>query len=273
MIETDRLERKKVYLTTITVFVIVFVGMFTLSTVYEDDPGGFVSSGTTLPVASAEIDSGVEDFYSIADAYDNVKTGKKIQILQECDFSGLVVRKDVTIDLNGQTVHANRDGLNKHAIEVTNGAMLTIEDTSKGNGCMDMSAGSYLIWIDSGNLKFDDGKLIVKNKVNGIYFTKSDSKEYEIVINGGIFQSDEGYLIKTGFDLSGDEIKVSGGTFTVGAIGKSIIYNKNGNANIFIDGGEFNSNDTCSVYNTTFTKLSIGESSPRFTRHNAGESR
>lgn len=145
----------------------------------------------------------------------NAQNGDTIHLTNDIVLAqGVVINKDITIELNGYSVSAPEDAVGDGVFHVVSGGKLTIN----GEGTIDgVNATEYAmaIWVDGGEAIINGGTYTNLN-VSGtdtqydLMYVKNGGK---LTINGGTFVCKTPKWTLNNHDTKGGVIEVKGGTF------------------------------------------------------------
>ncbi len=231
---------------------------------YKQDPSGKVIEGTDGPSYGDVALVGNAGYASLQDAISAAKPGDTVTLLRDIAVNGtktgseswtkgIVVNKNITLDLGGKTITSNEDCT--FCIWVNGGAALTV-----CNGTIDSSAAEYGLFANSngavttqnitvtaqksavrsfGAVTVNEGSSLAGGSYGGIFLLDSGSvtvnggtvtgTSYGIDMAGGQSETAAGSVIVNGGTVKGqtvgiratarDDVKVAGGTVEGGKTG------------------------------------------------------
>lgn len=126
-------------------------------------------------------------------------------------YTQLTSGTDVTLDLNGYTITVNISGA--AAYFVYSGAILTIEDSSGGDGVIDVVSGGG-IYVMGGTLNLTGGTITIKSTAtNPLYLIYMYQDSSVVNISGGNLTTERADVTFIGTYGNGT-YNITGGTFT-----------------------------------------------------------
>ena len=157
----------------------------------------------------------VKSISSTADTT-RVTLGDNISLNQSLKFTA----GTITLDMNGQTITANGDG-----IEVTDGTLTITGNGTVKAGQETTPADTYVaVWANGGDVIIENGTYEIAADKNGHTNDCAYAKKSTITINGGTFTSWGTYNPPSGgmvvnannkADFAGSKVTINGGTFNL----------------------------------------------------------
>ena len=154
-------------------------------------------------------------YETFEEAYAATPAGGKIELLANLELpTGLVIDKEITIDLNVYTISAPNDTEGNGVFHVVGGGKLTIVGSGTVNG-VGNNINNIAIWADGG----------------------------EVIINGGTFTNVGESLTEDHYDLiyvkNGGKVTINGGTFIAQTPKWTLNLNDSNGGTIVVNGGKF----------------------------------